>query len=84
MPICPNAGKQVQNKPQATSREKCLTREPTPSPRQKCLVREPAPSPRRKTPREAKSKHLVNFSSRWFLPLESPFLSPMPHGLLAR
>ena len=55
MPICPSAGKQVQNKPQTTSGGK--------TPHQGTNT----PS-RAKTPREAKSKHLVKFSFAGFCP----------------
>ena len=72
-PIRPNAGKQVQASRRQPREGNASTRELTPSPRPKRLSREPTPSPRQKTPREAKSKHLVNFSSRWFLPLKSLF-----------
>ena len=74
MPICQNAGKQVQSKPQAT------TREPTPSSRQKASPGNQHPlqgkKPRQgtntlskaKTPRKAKSKHLVEFPFAGFFP----------------
>ena len=55
MPIYPNAGKQVQNKPQATSREKRLVRESAPSPRQKCLAK-------------LSPNTWLNFSLRWLCP----------------
>src|SRR5680860_401783 len=55
MPICPSAGKQVQNKPQATSGGK------TPHQGTNTLSRA-------KTPREAKSKHLVKFPFAGFCP----------------
>ena len=72
MPICPNAGKQVQTS--LRHHERKMPRQgPTPSPRQKRLVMESAPSSRRKTPREAKSRHLVKISLRWFLSLEPLF-----------
>ena len=56
MPICPKRRKAGSSKPK------------TPSPRQKRLSREPTPSPRQKPPREAKSKHLVDFSLAGFRP----------------
>ena len=67
-PICQNAGKQDQNKPQATSRRK--------TPHQGTNTLSKA-----KMPRQAKSKHLVKFSLAGFCP--SSLFSPMPHGLLA-
>ena len=75
--------KRLSREPTPSPRQKRLSREPTPSPRQKRLSREPTPSPRQKCLARAKSKHLVAFSSLVFAPRVS-FLSPMPHGLLAR
>ena len=73
-PIRPNAGKQVQASRRQPREGNASTRELTPSPRPKRLSRELTPSPRPKRlsrkamPREAKSKHLVKFSLRWFCP----------------
>ena len=73
MPICPNAGKQDHASLKTTPRRKRLSRELTPSSRRKRLSREQTPPPRQKTPREAKSKHLVNFPLAGFCPSSLSF-----------
>ena len=84
MPICPNAGKQVQKQASGT-----LSKAKTPLQGTNTLSK--AKTPHQGTNTLFKQKRLaklspntwLNFLSLVFAPRAS-FLSPMPHGLLAR
>ena len=72
-PICQNAGKQDQKKPQANSRKKTPLQGTSTLSKAKTPHQGTSTLSKAKTPREAKFKHLVKFPFAGCLPLKSLF-----------